>query len=126
MKAKAMILVDTSIWISHLRDGNICLEELLNNGNVLCHPFIMGELACGSIKNRNEILSLLQSLPMARIVEHDEVLKFIENRKLIGKGLGYVDVHLLASAILSDSFIWSLDKKLNEIALELNIGFKLK
>ena len=124
MKARTMILVDTSVWISHLRDENSCLKELLNNGDVLCHPFIIGELACGSIKNRNEILSLLQSLPMARIVEHDEVLKFIENRKLISKGLGYVDIHLLASAILSDSPMWSLDKKLSKMALELNIDFK--
>jgi len=121
-----MILVDTSIWISHLRDGNNCLEKLLNKGSVLCHPFIIGELACGSIKNRNEILSLLQSLPMAVTVEHDEVLKFIENVKLISKGLGYVDIHLLASAILSDSLLWSLDKKLSKIALELNIDFKSK
>ena len=121
-----MILVDTSVWISHLHDGNSCLKELLNNGDVLCHLFIIGELACGNIKNRNEILSLLKSLPMARAVEHDEVLKFIEDRKLARRGLGYIDVHLLASAILSDSLIWSLDKKLSNIALELNIDFKSK
>ncbi len=118
-----MILVDTSVWISHLRDGNNCLEGLLNKGIVSCHPFILGELACGSIRNRNEILSLLQALPIARIVEHDEVLKFIENRKLISKGLGYVDIHLLASAILSDSLMWSLDKTSNKTAVELNIDF---
>ena len=121
-----MILVDTSVWISHLRDSNSYLEELLNEGIVLCHPFIIGELACGNIKNRNEILSLLKLLPMAQIVEHDEVLKFIEDIKLARKGLGYVDIHLLASAILSDSPTWSLDKKLSKIALELNIDFKSK
>ncbi len=121
-----MILVDTSVWISHLRDSNSYLEELLNEGIVLCHPFIIGELACGNIKNRNEILSLLKLLPMAQVVEYDEVLKFIEDRKLARKGLGYVDVHLLASAILSDSPTWSLDKKLSKIALELNIDFKSK
>jgi len=121
-----MILVDTSVWISHLRDENYCLKELLNNGDVSCHLFIIGELACGNIKNRNEILSLLNSLPMAQVVEHDEVLKFIEDRKLARKGLGYVDVHLLASAILSDSSMWSTDKKLNKIALELNIDFNSK
>ncbi len=118
-----MILADTSAWISHLRYGNDYLEGLLNKGTVSCHPFIIGELACGSIRNRNEILSLLQSLPMTRIVEHDEVLKFIENRKLVSKGLGYVDIHLLASAILSDSLMWSLDKKLNKTAEGLNIDF---
>ena len=118
-----MVLVDTSVWISHLRDSNSYLEELLNEGIVLCHPFIMGELACGNIINRNEILSLLKSLPMANIAAHDEVLKFIEDRKLARKGLGYLDVHLLASSILSDSVIWSLDKKLSEIAMGLNILF---
>ncbi len=126
MRVRNMILVDTSVWISHLRDENYCLKELLNNGDVSCHLFIIGELACGNIKNRNEILSLLNSLPMAQVVEHDEVLKFIEDRKLARKGLGYVDVHLLASAILSDSSMWSTDKKLNKIALELNIDFNSK
>lgn len=118
-----MILVDTSVWISHLRDGNYRLIELLNNGNVICHTFIIGELACGNINNRNEILSLLKSLPMAGIAEHDEALEFIEDRKLARRGLGYIDVHLLASAILSDSLIWSMDKKLSNIALELSIDF---
>ena len=102
------------------------LKKLLNDGNVLCHPFIIGELACGNIKNRTEILSLLQSLPLAKKAKHDEVLKFIENKKLMSKGLGYVDIHLLTSAILSDSLLWSFDKKLNKIALELNISFKSK
>jgi len=92
----------------------------------LSHPFIIEELACGNIINRNEILSLLKLLPMVSVVEHDEVLTFIDDRKLARKGLGYVDVHLLASAILSDSTIWSLDKKLSKIALELNIDFKSK
>jgi hypothetical protein len=119
-----MVLVDTSIWISHLREGNSYLKDLLNNGDVLCHPFIIGELACGTLKNRNEILSLFKSLPMANIAEHDEVLKFIETRSLMGVGLGYVDIHLLASAILSASPIWSLDKKLGKMAIDMNISFK--
>ena len=119
-----MVLVDTSIWISHLREGNSHLEVLLNSGDVLCHPFIIGELACGTLKNRDELLSLFNSLPIARIVEHDEVLKFIEKRNLMSMGLGYIDVHLLASALLSDSPIWSLDKKLNKIAHDMNISFK--
>lgn len=119
-----MVLVDTSIWISHLREGNFHLEVLLNSGGVLCHPFIIGELACGTLKNRYELLSLFKSLPIARIVEHDEVLKFIEKRNLMSMGLGYIDVHLLASALLSDSPIWSLDKKLNKIAHDMDISFK--
>jgi len=119
-----MVLVDTSIWISHLRDGSSYLEVLLNSGDVLCHPFIIGELACGTLKNRNELFSLFKSLPIAKIVEHDEVLKFIEKRNLMGMGLGYIDIHLLASAILSDSPIWSLDKKLNKIANAMDISFR--
>ena len=119
-----MILVDTSVWVSHLRDGNSCLEKLLDSGDILCHPFIIGELACGNIRNRDEILSLLQSLPQAKIADHEEVLKFIERKNLMSKGLGYIDAHLLASSILSDSPLWSLDKKLNEVALELKICFK--
>ena len=118
-----MVLVDTSVWISHLRDGNYRLMELLNNCDVLCHPFIIGELACGNIKNRDEIISLLKSLPMAKTIEHDEALIFIEDRELAGSGLGFIDVHILASAILSDSLLWSLEKKLSDTALELNIDF---
>ena len=81
-----MVLADTSIWISHLHEGNPSLKNLLNNGDILCHPFIIGELACGNLKKRNEILSLFKSLPMANILEHNEVLKFIENRGLMGIG----------------------------------------
>jgi len=118
-----MILVDTSVWISHLRDTNSFFEELLNKGLVFCHPFIVGELACENIKNRNEILSLLKALPMASIVEHDEVLTFIEDKNLARKGLGYIDIHILASAMLSGYAIWSLDKKLSEEAMDMNVGF---
>jgi predicted nucleic acid-binding protein len=97
-----MVLVDTSVWVSHLRDGNVGLEKLLNDGEVVCHTFIVGELACGNLKNRHEILTYLQSLPMAILAEDEEVLKFIENHQLMGKGLGYIDVHLIASSALTD------------------------
>ncbi len=73
-----MILVDTSVWVSHLRDGNSRLEQLLNDGEIVCHPFIIGELACGNIKNRKEILSLLGALPMVEQVDDEEILLFIE------------------------------------------------
>jgi predicted nucleic acid-binding protein len=116
-----MILVDTSVWISHLREGNTELEALLNNGEVMCHPFIVGELACGGIKNRAEILSLLQLLPMAIQAEHEEVLHFIETHGLMGKGLGYVDMHLAASAVLAGVPLWTLDKGLAKISEILNI-----
>lgn len=118
-----MVLVDTSVWVSHLRDGNPHLEHLLYKGEVVCHPFIIGELACGSIKNRDEILSLLQSLPMAISPEHDEVLQFIESNALMGKGLGYIDVNLLASAILTDVPIWTLDKKLRLVSSAMSINY---
>jgi len=118
-----MILVDTSVWVVHLRDGDIGLEALLNEGDVVCHPFIVGELACGNLKNRSEILSLLQALPMATHAEHEEVMQFIENYSLMGKGLGYIDMHLLASAILSKVPLWTLDKKLNQVSSKLGLAY---
>lgn len=118
-----MVLVDTSVWVVHLRNGNIGFETLLNEGHVVCHPFIVGELACGNLKNRVEILSLLQALPMATHVEHEEVMKFIEDHTLMGKGLGYIDIHLIASAILTEIPVWTVDKKLNEISSKLGIGY---
>jgi hypothetical protein len=116
-----MVLVDSSVWVSHLRAGNSALEMLLNDGRVACHPFIIGELACGNLANRTEILSLLQSLPMAKQAEHEEVLQFIESNRLMGEGIGYVDVHLLASAVLTAIPFWTLDKKLRRVALKLGI-----
>lgn len=111
-----MVLVDTSVWVSHLRDGNDELANLLNDGRVLCHPLIVGELACGNLKDRAIILSFLQLLPMSIEAEHDEVLSFIEDNRLMGKGMGYVDVHLIASAVLTGVPIWTLDKKLAQTA----------
>jgi hypothetical protein len=111
-----MVLVDTSVWVSHLRDGNVELANLLNDGRVLCHPLIVGELACGNLKDRAVILSFLQLLPMSIEAEHDEVLSFIENNRLMGKGMGYVDVHLITSAVLMGVSIWTLDKKLAQTA----------
>ncbi len=121
-----MVLVDTSVWVLHLRKGNIKLERLLNDGDVVCHSFIASELACGNLKNRYEILSLLQALPMATQAEHEDVMQFIENYHLMGKGLGYIDMHLLASALLSEVPIWTLDKKLEKVSTELGISFKKK
>jgi predicted nucleic acid-binding protein len=118
-----MVLVDTSVWVLHLRERNTELEKLLNDGDVVCHPFIIGELACGNLKNRSEILSLLQALPMATQAEHEEVMQFIDKYRLMGKGLGYIDMHLLASALLTEVPIWTLDKKLNEVSIKLGIGF---
>jgi predicted nucleic acid-binding protein len=118
-----MVLVDTSVWVSHLRHGNEGLQELLYDGEVVCHPFIVGELACGNLKNRNEILTYLQSLPMTILAEDEEVLKFIENNQLMGKGLGYIDVHLIASAVLTNVLLWSLDKTLNKLTEKIGINY---
>lgn len=119
-----MVLVDTSVWVSHLSKGNAELEGLLNNGHVVCHPFIVGELACGNIKNRAVILSLIQALPIAIEAGHEEVMRFIEDYTLMGRGLGYIDIHLLASALLTQAPIWTLDKKLNEVSSDLGLGFE--
>ena len=118
-----MVLVDTSVWVSHLRHGNEDLRELLHDGEVVCHPFIVGELACGNLKNRHEILTYLQSLPMTILAEDEEVLKFIENNQLMGKGLGYVDVHLIASAVLTSVLLWTLDKTLDKFTEKIGINY---
>lgn len=119
-----MILVDTSVWVFHLRQGNSKLEQLLNDGDVLCHPFIMGELACGNIKNRAEILSLLRTLPKADFLDEEEILLFIEKNNLMGKGFGLIDIHLLASARLSGAPLWTLDTKLKHGAQIIDVSYE--
>jgi predicted nucleic acid-binding protein len=117
-----MVLVDTSVWVAHLRNGNIGLEALLNKGVVVCHPFIVGELACGNLHNRSEILLHFQALPQAITAEHQEVLQFIENYCLMGTGLGFIDMHLLAAARLSNAALWTLDKRLKDVAVRLGLA----
>ena len=114
-----MILVDTSIWVDHLRKGNARLIALLESNWVVIHPFIVGEIACGSLADREMVLELLQQLPTASVAEPDEVLDYIERHRLHGKGIGYVDVHLLASAMLGETKLWTRDKRLLEVAVEL-------
>ena len=111
-----MTLVDTSIWVDHLRRGNDELRVLLNSGEALCHPFIIGELACGSIGSRSEVLDLLKALPQSAIAEHDEVLHFLHEKRLYGRGLGWIDLHLLASASLSKAKLWTTDRELKRAA----------
>ena len=118
-----LILVDTSVWIKHLRESDAALIEQLNIGFVACHPFIIGELACGNLGNRAEILTLLQALPSTPIVEPTEILEFIEGNSLMGRGLGYVDVHLLSSAVLGNVDLWTLDRRLHEAASELGVSY---
>jgi predicted nucleic acid-binding protein len=119
-----MVLVDTSVWVSHFKSGNVRLKGLLEDGKAILHPFIVGELACGNLRNRQEILSLLKALPAAATALHEEVLQFIENHRLMGLGLGYVDVHLLAAALLTAVPLWTNDKRLKAAAIRLQIDFK--
>jgi hypothetical protein len=119
-----MILVDTSVWVTHLRQGNRQLENLLLDAEVMCHPFIIGELACGNLTNRGEILSLLKSLPLAPTIEFDEFIFFIKRNRLMGIGIGFVDVHLLASAKLIDIPLWAADKPLKSAASNLGLNYK--
>ena len=112
-----MFLVDTSVWVDHLRRGDPGLVDLLERSIVIVHPFVVGEIACGNLHNREAILELLQDLPAAAVAEGDEILRFIESHVLHGKGIGYVDVHLLASVALTEGArIWTRDKKLRLVA----------
>lgn len=118
-----MILVDTSVWIDHLRKGNKRLNSLLLNSAVLIHPFVIGELACGNLHNRNRILNLLADLPASRVADDQEVLFFIEHNDLMGRGIGHVDAHLLASVSLSSpSRLWTVDRKLKNVATGLGLA----
>jgi len=118
-----VILVDTSVWIKHLRESDAELVEQLDIGFVACHPFIIGELACGNLGNRAEILTLLEALPSTPTVEPTEILHFIESNSLMGRGLGYVDGHLLSSAMLGNVALWTLDRRLHEAAAELGVSY---
>ena len=116
-----MILVDTSVWVEHLRGGSPRLKALLYNEQVLCHPFVLGELACGTLHKREEILGLLGALPETRVAEHHEVLHLLDSARLYGRGLGWIDLHLLASALLTGCGFWTLDKALQRAAAFLKI-----
>ena len=118
-----MILVDTSIWVDHFRRSNAQLVDALQRDDVLIHPFIIGEIACGSLRNRATTLELLQQMPMATVAEFDEVLGYVERFKLHGKGIGYVDVHLLASAVMSGATLWTNDKRLKATARGIKCAY---
>jgi len=118
-----MVLVDTSVWIDHLRRGNRRLAELLDEGVVASHPFVLGEIACGHLKNRDEILSRLAALPTCDVADTDEVLHLLKQEKLYGRGMGWVDAHLLASARLTGRPLWTLDRRLAKVARTLSLDF---
>ena len=118
-----MILVDTSVWIDHLRQHEPQLAEILQQNQVVCHPFIRGELALGNLQQRSKILTALDNLPQAPLVFTEEVNFFIENHRLFGLGIGYIDAHLLASTkLLGNSRLWTRDKRLLLAATQLNIA----
>ena len=113
----ADVLVDTSVWIDFLRSGDQALSSLLNNNKVVMHPMVIGELACGNLKKRQSLLKLWNSLKLLPQASHDEVLYFIEHKNLMGRGIGYIDAHLLASVTLAvDVQLWTRDKRLADIA----------
>jgi len=118
-----MTLVDTSVWIDHLRQGDDELVAALLAGQVLIHPWVVGELACGNLHDRKQVLDLLQSLPLSPVAVENEVVFFIDQHALMGRGIGYVDVHLLASARLAKARLWTRDKRLATVANELGIAY---
>jgi hypothetical protein len=117
-----MVLADTSVWIEHFRRGEPRLARLLTDGHVLMHPFVLGELACGNLKSRAQLLDDLQTLPPAKLASTAEALRLIEDRRLFGRRLGWVDVHLLASALVSRCELWTLDKRLAAAATKLGLN----
>lgn len=120
-----MILVDTSVWVDHLRRGDTQLAELLEGGGVVMHPFVVGEIACGTLADRPLILELLQALATVVVADNDEALGFIERHGLYGKGIGFIDVHLLASvALTAGASLWTRDKRLHSVAEELGLAIQ--
>lgn len=118
-----MLLADTSVWIDHFRKGNRRLAVALEEQDVATHPFVIGELACGDLDDRREVLELLHRLPQATVATDSELLEVIERRRLMGRGLGYVDVHLLAAALLSPLMkLWTLDAPLARSAARIGVA----
>lgn len=117
-----MILVDTSVWIDHLRKSNAELVALLGRGVVCIHEFVIGELACGNLRNRPEILAYLRNLSRTPVASMEEMLLFMDRRKLMGRGLGYVDANLLASSAIGGAPLWTMDKSLHTAASECGLA----
>ena len=119
-----MILIDTSIWIDHLRNDNAELVGLINRSRILVHPFVIGELALGHLKQRRQMLGALSDSPQAIVATDPEVLSLIERAHLNGTGIGYIDAHLLASAKLTDALLWTRDKRLVSAAENLGLTYE--
>jgi len=118
-----VILADTSVWIDHLRVGDMVLGDFLDRGRVLGHPFVTGELALGNLKQRNIVLRALRRLPQATVASHEEVLHLVERQPLYGLGIGYVDAHLLAAVRLTaGAKLWTRDRRLRTVAAQLGLA----
>jgi predicted nucleic acid-binding protein len=118
-----LILVDTSVWVDHLRSGNKVLMGMLDAGMVLVHPFVIGELALGHLRQRTVVLAALSNLPQVNVATDREVLHFIEHNALSGRGIGYVDVHLLAAVRLTaGAMLWTIDRRLSVVAAQLDLA----
>jgi len=120
-----VILVDSSVWIDHFRKPSSRLAALLNDEKVLVHPLVIGEIACGNLKNRTEIIALLHALPQANQADDKEILFFIERHHLNGRGVGLIDVHLLASCLMDQCFLWTADKRLETVAKHLQVDISV-
>lgn len=119
-----MILLDTSVWLDHLRQSDGEVVTTLQSGLALTHPFVIGELACGNLKARATLLGLLAALPVARVAKEEEVLYFIERHRLMGQGIGYIDAHLLAATALTEGArLWTRDKRLADLAHDLELAY---
>ena len=118
-----MVLVDSSVWVDHFRRGEPALAELLESAHVACHPAVIGELACGTLRARSTTLDLLRRLPRALVATDDETLHFLDRHRLAGRGLGWVDVHLLAATALSHARLWTADRRLHDTARRLRLAF---
>jgi predicted nucleic acid-binding protein len=118
-----VILVDTSVWVNHLRAEDKTLVRLLGDGRVLAHPFVIGEMALGNLRQRRQVLDALSDLPRAGMATDAEVLRFIDRYALFGRGVGYVDVHLLAAAqLVAGTALWTHDRRLHDVAEQLGLA----
>ena len=115
------MLVDTSVWVDHLRQRNTALVELLEGAEVWTHAFVIGELACGNLAQRSKLLTSLAALPHVPVAAHEEVLTFVDARHLMGRGLGWIDMHLLTAATLAKIPFWTNDKRLASVATEFGL-----
>lgn len=122
MVRSPVILIDASVWIDHIRSAESVISELVDARKVLCHPFVIGEVAMGQFRNRREFLSELGKLRSAEVAENDEAMALVERHSLFGRGIGYVDAHLLASAFLTpEARLWTRDKRLKETAQQMKL-----